>query len=109
VFCYPSLAEKGETFGVSVAESMAAGCAAVVSGLECFGDIVADGVTGLVFDHTSVEADQRLSDCLERLIVDAGFRREIAERGQEHVRRFDYAQVSREILADLALLAGAGT
>jgi glycosyltransferase involved in cell wall biosynthesis len=108
VFCYPSLAERGETFGVSVAEAMAAGCAAVVSGLECFRDIVSDGVTGLVFDHAAAEAVQLLSDCLARLIGEAGLRREIAGRGQEHVRRFDYAQVSREILADLALLAGTG-
>jgi glycosyltransferase involved in cell wall biosynthesis len=108
VFCYPSLAENGETFGVSVAEAMAAGCAAVVSALECFKDLVADGQTGLVFDHTAAGADRLLADCIGRLVADAGLRNELALRGQQHVRRFDYAEVSRQILGDLALLTGTG-
>lgn len=108
VFCYPSLAEKGETFGVAVAEAMAAGCAAVVSSLGCFGDLVSDAQTGLVFDHTSAEADRLLADCIGRLVADPQLRRRLAERGQAHARRFDYPVVSRAILDDLSLLAGAG-
>jgi glycosyltransferase involved in cell wall biosynthesis len=108
VFCYPSLAIKGETFGVAVAEAMAAGCAVVVSALACFGDLVDDGKTGLVFDHASPDADQRLADCLCRLIVETETRRRLAASGQQHVRRFGYPEVSRKILEDLALLSGAG-
>lgn len=108
VFCYPSLAEKGETFGVSVAEAMAARCAVVVSKLDCFSDLVTDGQTGLVFDHAASNAEQRLADCLGRLIADEGMRRDLALRGQQHARRFDFSEVSRLILQDLALLAGAG-
>jgi len=108
VFCYPSLAEKGETFGVAVAEAMAAGCAAVVSSLGCFGDLLSDGQTGLVFDHTSADADRLLADCIGRLVADQRLRRGLAERGQAHARRFDYPVVSRVILDDLTLLAGAG-
>jgi glycosyltransferase involved in cell wall biosynthesis len=108
VFCYPSLADRGETFGVSVAEAMAARCAAVVSSLECFGDLVTDGETGLVFDPSAPDAGRLLADCIGRLISDAGLRGRLAERGQQHVRRFDYPQVSRLILGDLALLTGAG-
>jgi hypothetical protein len=33
----------------------------------------------------------------------------MAARGQQHSRRFDYAEVSRNILGDLAFLTGAGT
>jgi glycosyltransferase involved in cell wall biosynthesis len=108
VFCYPSLAEKGETFGVAVAEAMAAGCAAVVSSLHCFSDLVADGETGLVFDHAAADADRLLADCIARLLADAGMRRDLALRGQERARRFDYPEVSRMILEDLSLLTGAG-
>jgi len=108
VFCYPSLADGGETFGVSLAEAMAARCAAVVSSLECFGDLVSDGETGLVFDPSAPDAGRLLADCIGRLISDAGLRGRLAERGQQHVRRFDYPQVSRLILGDLALLTGAG-
>ncbi len=107
VFCYPSLAEKGETFGVAVAEAMAASCAVVVSGLECFRDLVEDGRTGLVFDHRAPGTDKRLADCIARLVSDGSARREIALRGQQHARRFDFPEVSRQILGDLALLTRA--
>lgn len=108
VFCYPSLAERGETFGVAVAEAMAARCAVVVSKLGCFGDLVGDGRTGLVFDHEAADADRLLADCMGRLVADAGLRRDLALRGQDHSRSFDYPEVSRVILDDLSLLAGAG-
>jgi glycosyltransferase involved in cell wall biosynthesis len=107
VFCYPSLAEKGETFGVSVAEAMAAGCAVVVSALGCFSDLVSDGVTGLVFDHRTKEPERLLADCMARLLADRTFRVAVAARGQRHARRYDYSEVSTNILEDLALLTGA--
>src|ERR1019366_1136376 len=72
IFCYPSLAEKGETFGVAVAEAMASRCAAVVSRLGCFGDLVADGQTCLVFDHAAADADRLLADFLRPPAGDAG-------------------------------------
>jgi glycosyltransferase involved in cell wall biosynthesis len=61
VFCYPSLALGGETFGVAVAEAMAAGGAAVVSDLACFRDLVSDGETGLVFARAEPDAGARLA------------------------------------------------
>lgn len=108
VFCYPSLAEKGETFGVGVAEAMAARCAVVVSGLSCFSDLVADGETGLVFDHTSSDSETLLANCMERLVLNGKERKEIALRGQESAKRFDYPDVSRQILTDLVFLTGTG-
>jgi glycosyltransferase involved in cell wall biosynthesis len=108
IFCYPSLAERGETFGVAVAEAMAARCAVVVSGLSCFGDLVVDGETGLIFDHTSGDSGVLLAKCFERLMSDADQRNAMAIRGQQGAKRFDYPEVSRHILGDLAFLTGAG-
>jgi glycosyltransferase involved in cell wall biosynthesis len=108
IFCYPSLAEKGETFGVAVAEAMAAGCAAVVSNLGCFSDLVTDGETGLVFDHGAADADLRLANCIANLLMDAELRRDMARRGQALARRFDYPEIARSLLEDLSLLTGAG-
>ena len=102
VFCYPSLADRGETFGVAVAEAMAADCAPVVSGLACFRELVRDGDTGLVFDHTAADAESRLSTALSRLIADAALRRDLAARAQAHVRRFDFAECARTVLTDLS-------
>jgi len=106
IFCYPSLADKGETFGVAVAEAMAARCAVVVSALPCFRDLVTSEETGLRFDHTGPAAPERLAVQLGRLVLDAALRSRLALRGQEHARRYDYAEVSRTILADLAVLTG---
>lgn len=107
IFCYPSLAAKGETFGVSIAEAMAARCAVVVSALGCFGDLVENGSTGLVFDQNGPAPATLLADCIGRLIVDPELRLSLALRGQERARRFDYQTVAANILADLALLTGA--
>jgi glycosyltransferase involved in cell wall biosynthesis len=106
IFCYPSLAEKGETFGVSVAEAMAARCAVIVSALGCFEDLVIEGQTGMVFDHRASNREQLLADCIAFLISNAVLRGELATRGQQHARNFDYPAVSEHILDDLALLAG---
>jgi glycosyltransferase involved in cell wall biosynthesis len=108
VFCYPSIAESGETFGVSVAEAMASKCAVVVSALACFSDLVRDGDTGLVFDHAAANSDQILADRLELLVARPDMRKDLALRGQQHARRFDYPEVSGRILEDLTLLTGAG-
>lgn len=108
IFCYPSVAERGETFGVAAAEAMAAGCAAVVSGLGCFGDLVRDGETGLVFDHAAEHPEKRLADCIGRLMTDPKLRNEIASRGQLHARHFDYPEVAGRILEDLHVLTGIG-
>ena len=102
IFCYPSLAEKGETFGVAVAEAMAARSAVVVSALPCFNELVRDGETGVVFDHTAPDAPARLAAALARMLHSSDFRRAVALRGQAHARQFDYAASARAILSRLA-------
>jgi glycosyltransferase involved in cell wall biosynthesis len=104
VFCYPSIAEQGETFGVAVAEAMAAGCAPVVSALDCFADFVASGENGLQFDHRSGQAIEQLAAALGRLIADAPFRQRVASAAQTSVRRFDYPLVAQKLLDDLSQL-----
>jgi glycosyltransferase involved in cell wall biosynthesis len=104
IFCYPSLAERGETFGVAVAEAMAAGAAPVVSDLACFNELVREGETGLVFDHRGAGAEERLADALARLLADAALRRGIAGRAQAHVQRYDFARSAKTLLCDLERL-----
>jgi glycosyltransferase involved in cell wall biosynthesis len=105
IFCYPSLAEQGETFGVAVAEAMAAGGAPVVSGLACFNELVRNGDTGLVFAHTAPDAAQRLADTLGRLLLDGALRRDLAARAQAHARRYDFPASAATILTLLRPLA----
>ena len=104
IFCYPSLAEKGETFGVAVAESMAAGAVPVVSRLACFTDFVRDGTNGLVFDHTAADAAGQLAAALVRLLREPDTRRRLADAARQDVRNYDYAVYARTLLEDFAQL-----
>jgi len=65
VFVYPSLAEKGETFGLAPLEAMAWGCVPVVSDLACFKDFIHHDINGWVFNHRAPEPQAALATCLQ--------------------------------------------
>ena len=67
LFIYPSIAEKGETFGLAPLEAMAWGCVPIVSSLECFQDFIIDGINGQRFDHRSSAPSQNLAGCIRQL------------------------------------------
>ena len=68
VFVYPSVAEQGETFGVSPLEAMSWGCTTVVSDLACFKDFLIHNKNGLCFDHRSENKVEILSQYLKDLV-----------------------------------------
>ena len=109
IFCYPSLAAKGETFGVSVAEAMAAGAVPVVSDLACFRDFVSPAQTGLTFDAQSDEAVAQLVQQLGKLIRDHTYRRALSYAAQQAVRRYDFGHYAAELLADFTQLTSSAT
>jgi glycosyltransferase involved in cell wall biosynthesis len=104
IFCYPSLSAQGETFGVAVAEAMAAGAVPVVSGLACFADFVHAGENGLVFDHTVADAAARLATALVQLLQDAALRQRLATAARHDVQVYDYGTYADTLLADFAQL-----
>lgn len=63
LFVYPSLAERGETFGVSPLEALSHGTPVLVSALECFADFV-NPRNGFVFNHRTPNPAQSLADAL---------------------------------------------
>ena len=66
IFAYPSLAERGETFGLSVLEAMSCGCVPIVSALQCFKDLVENNKNGYVFNHKSTHPDDSLISVLSK-------------------------------------------
>ncbi len=104
IFCYPSLAEQGETFGVAVAEAMAAGAVPVVSRLDCFTDFVHDGQNGLVFDHAAPDAAAQLAATLVRLLRDPDLRRDLGQRARQTARTYDYPIYATALLTDFGRL-----
>jgi glycosyltransferase involved in cell wall biosynthesis len=107
VFCYPSLAEGGETFGVAVAEAMAAGATPVVSNLACFRDLVRDGETGLIFDHLTTDPAGNLAHALEKLLMNPALRKDLSNRARAHAKGFDFNTLGSYLEADLRELTGA--
>jgi glycosyltransferase involved in cell wall biosynthesis len=105
IFCYPSLAARGETFGVAIAEAMAAGAVPVVSRLDCFTDFVTDGETGLVFDHTAPDAPARLAAAMKKLLMDPVLRIHLAAAARRQTEPYDFPRFARALLADFETLA----
>ncbi len=104
VFCYPSLAEKGEGLSVAPLEAMAAGAVPIVSALDCYADVIRRGENGLVFDHRATDRVRRLADQLADLRVDTPRRQRLAAQARHDARAFDYAAVAAAFLADFERL-----
>lgn len=105
IFVYPSLAEKGETFGLAALEAMAAGCCPVVSGLECFRDFIAPEKNGAVFNHRAPDPAGELVKTLDRLADDPVLVKQIREAAWTDARNFTMENVAERFLADFAALA----
>ena len=107
LFVYPSMAERGETFGLAALEAMSCGCPPLVSGLDCFRDFVQDGSTGFVFDHRGGDAVANLSTKMievlskpERLCV-------IGKAAYEQAQNFTLDRVSKMFLDDFSSILAA--
>ncbi len=104
VFCYPSLAVRGETFGVAVAEAMAAGAVPVVSQLACFTDFVRSGENGVIFDHTASDAAAQLAEALAALLLSPSRRAALAAAARADTQRYDFGEFATRLLADFSTL-----
>ena len=102
VFCYPSLAAQGETFGVAVVEAMAAGAVPVVSDLACFRDFVRPGINGESFDHTRADSLGRLAGILARLITDSRHRHTLASQAVIDAKTYDFPVYAERLLQDFS-------
>jgi glycosyltransferase involved in cell wall biosynthesis len=104
IFVYPSMAERGEAFGLAPLEAMAAGCATVVSDLRCFDDFVADGEDALKFDHRHPEPQTQLAATLARLINNQDLVVRLAAAGTTTARSFRIPAIGRKMLEDFQTL-----
>jgi len=108
LFVYPSLAEKGETFGLSVLEAMAAGCCPLVSALGCFRDFIHPGVNGQVFDHRAADPAEELAQTLRRAIADPVVTNQLRHRAWQDARGYTTDVVATRFLDDFASLVSNG-
>ena len=104
VFVYPSLAERGESFGLAPLEAMSQGCAALVSDLACFRDFISDNETGFVFNHRAARPAAALREQLERVISDPTLLASVADAGYRKSADYSVARVADLFLKDFAAL-----
>jgi len=79
IFVYPSIAEKGEAFGLAPLEAMAWGCVPIVSDLDCFKDFIFHQVNGFIFNHRDKDAISELRNDILLLINDSTLRENLAK------------------------------
>jgi glycosyltransferase involved in cell wall biosynthesis len=104
LFVYPSLAEHGESFGLAPLEAMAHGCAVLVSDLDCFQDFIADGESGFVFNHRSMDASLVLRQRMEQAIADETLLARTAEAGYRKSAEYSLPRVADQFLDDFKLV-----
>lgn len=78
----------GESFGIVLAEALAAGCAVVASDLDAFREVVGDN--GVLFP---VGDSKALAGEIVALLDDPDRRETLGKAGQSAVQRFDWAEV----------------
>jgi len=100
LFVYPSLAEKGESFGLAPFEAMAHRCAVLVSNLDCFHDFIREGETGFIFDHRAPNPADALREKIENVLVDEPLVARVAEAGYRKSAEFSLAKVADQFLND---------
>lgn len=98
IFAYPSLAERGETFGLAPLEAMACGAVPIVSDLACFRDFITPGQNGLVFNHRAPDPALCLAQEMLSLARDP-HRRSIMVEAAMSVRNTHHpATIARQFL-----------
>lgn len=98
IFIYPSLAEKGETFGLSVLESMSMGCVPVVSALPCFNDITSSKCAFIIPKSESFESS--LVETLSVILMAEPRHSLLSSHAYEKSQEFTVDKVAEKFLND---------
>jgi len=96
VLLYVAPNTGGESFGIILAEAMAAGAAVVASDIPAFAALLGDGMYGALFES---ENATELSKIAIELLGNEGKRNELAIAGQEHAKIFDWDNIAEQIFS----------
>jgi phosphatidylinositol alpha-mannosyltransferase len=94
VFCAPNTG--GESFGIVLAEAMAAGSPIAASDLDAFRQVLRRGEAGVLFPTGSAEG---LAEAAGRLLDQPGLRAQVSAAASAAVRTYDWPVVARDIVA----------
>lgn len=93
VYCAPNTG--GESFGMILTEAMAAGTPVVASALDSFRRVLDDGKAGVLVPTGDSDA---LADVLRGLLADPVRRARLSDAATEHVARYDWGTVVRQVV-----------
>ncbi|CAA9326654.1 MAG: Phosphatidylinositol alpha-mannosyltransferase [uncultured Nocardioidaceae bacterium] len=91
----------GESFGIVLAEAMAAGTAVAASDLAAFRAVLQQGRCGLLFPPGDADA---LATVVDRLLREPGLRRDVVRRGRTASAAYDWGRVTdrlEQVYADV--------
>ena len=100
LFVYPSLAERGETFGLAPLEAMAHGCPVLVSNLACFHDFIREGETGFIFNHRAADPAMALQNKIAEVTANESLLARVAEAGYRRSEDFALPRVADQFIQD---------
>jgi phosphatidylinositol alpha-mannosyltransferase len=86
----------GESFGIILAEAMAAGAAVVASDIPAFASLLGDGMFGVLFES---ENAKDLAQKMIALLRDDEKRIELSLAGQAHAKIFDWDNIAEQIFS----------
>jgi glycosyltransferase involved in cell wall biosynthesis len=98
ILVYPSLAEKGESFGLAPLEGMARGLPVVVSKLEVFQEYLVQGQNGVQFEHRGGQAAGNLANALAKLIEAPELRQRMANEARATAENYAPGRVAEMYL-----------
>ncbi|MUN42225.1 glycosyltransferase family 4 protein [Actinomadura litoris] len=85
----------GESFGIVLAEAMAAGAPIVASDIEAFDRVLLGGRAGVLFPVGDHEA---LAAAADDLLADAARRKQLSAEARAAVRAYDWSSVARDVV-----------
>ncbi|MCI1635744.1 glycosyltransferase family 4 protein [Bifidobacterium sp.] len=86
----------GESFGIVLAEAMAAGCATVASDLKAFKAVSKEGTAAKLFTNGDAHA---CADAVIELVSNDSARTSLCTRGEVRARDYDWSEVTRSVLS----------
>jgi phosphatidylinositol alpha-mannosyltransferase len=93
VFCAPNTG--GESFGIVLAEAMAAGAPIVASDLDAFRRVLRGGQAGELFENGNAES---LAAAIGRLLDDPARRATLSAAASAAVRAYDWPTIARDVV-----------
>jgi phosphatidyl-myo-inositol alpha-mannosyltransferase len=103
VFVAPNLG--GESFGIVLAEAMAAGAPILASDIEAFDRVLRGGRAGALFPAGDHEA---LAAAAAELLDDPARRKQLSAEARAAVRAYDWSAVARDVLRVYETVTGGG-